>query len=57
MRRFWIVLVTVLIVTAGVTAPRALTVSASGHNHSMAAQKKCTKGFKPVHGTCKKTRA
>jgi tripartite motif-containing protein 71 len=57
MRRFWIVLVTVLIVAAGVTAPRAISVSASGHIHSMADQKKCKKGQHRVHGTCKKKHA
>jgi CubicO group peptidase (beta-lactamase class C family) len=57
MRRFWIVLVTVLIVVAGLTAPRALSVSASGHSHSVAAQKKCKKGYHRVHGTCKRKHA
>lgn len=52
MRRFWIVLGTVLIVSIGVAAPRALTVSASGHSHLMAAQKKCKKGFHRVRGKC-----
>src|SRR5690349_16081374 len=33
MRRFWFVLFTVLIVAAGVSAPRAPSVSASGHSH------------------------
>lgn len=57
MRRFWIVLVTMSIVAAGFSAPRALSVSASGHSHTVPAQKKCKKGYHQVHGTCKKKHA
>jgi hypothetical protein len=56
MRRFWIVLATMSIVAAGVSAPSALSVSASGHSDAAAAQKKCKKGFHRVHGKCKKKR-
>jgi hypothetical protein len=54
MRRFSLVLFAVLIVVAGVSAPRIVSVSASGHSDSAAAKTKCKKGFHRVHGKCKK---
>ncbi|GAC1400317.1 MAG: SBBP repeat-containing protein [Chloroflexota bacterium] len=56
MRRFWIVLITVLIVSAGVLMPRELSASASNHSDAAAAKKKCKKGHHRVHGKCKKKR-
>jgi hypothetical protein len=35
MRRTWIVLAILSIVAAGVSAPRALNVSAAGHSHAV----------------------
>jgi acyl-CoA thioesterase I len=57
MRRFSIVLVTVVIAAAGVGAPHARSVSAAGHSHAVVAQKTCKQGYHRIHGTCKKTHA
>ena len=40
MRKLWIVLITVLVVVGGVSAPRVVSVSASNHN-DVATAKKC----------------
>ncbi|GAC1400319.1 MAG: serine hydrolase domain-containing protein [Chloroflexota bacterium] len=54
MRRFWIILFAVLVLSAGVVGPRVVKVSAAGHSNTVAAKKKCKKGLHRVHGKCKK---